>query len=465
MHHPGGFVLSRRTAANACVIALCALGLGACGGDGGSGAPKTSTFERIQTQVFDVSCSSESCHSSVGHAGGLTLEAGYSWDELANHVPANAYAASHGLMRVMPGNPDGSFLYAKITDNLAAGEGIPMPYNVAPLDDDTVNVIRAWIAAGAPPDGRVEGDDGQPLGAGGTPGEVFLPPPARGAQITVTTDPVPKGKENTSCHYLKLPSDVDLDVNRIQINVTGGSHHIHIYRPYDSTLDIPDHSEDCNKAVDFDVWSLIVASQLRKTDWELPEGVAYHFRAGEQLLVQTHFVNVGSLETDGPGKAVFNLNDADPGTITTHAGAIFGQNKDVDVLPLSNPDAFAYCEFPKAINVFAETGHYHFRGRIFNTYLWENGAAVGDPVYHYEGYSDPLFLIHDPPLVLEPDQGLEWMCHWENPNDIEYKFGPFTDTNEHCNWFAFYYPTSSENESITCVKKDGVNTTTVRTGH
>ena len=44
--------------------------------------------------------------------------------------------------------------------------------------------------------------------------------------------------------------------------------------------------------------------QLRRTDWELPPGVAFHFRAGEQLLMQTHFVNVGSLETDGEGKVL-----------------------------------------------------------------------------------------------------------------------------------------------------------------
>ena len=69
-------------------------------------------------------------------------------------------------------------------------------------------------------------------------------------------------------------------------------------------------------AVDFDKWALIVATQLRKTDWELPAGVAFHFRAGEQMLVQTHFVNVGSLETKGEGKVLMNLNDADPGTIT-----------------------------------------------------------------------------------------------------------------------------------------------------
>ena len=45
--------------------------------------------------------------------------------------------------------------------------------------------------------------------------------------------------------------------------------------------------------------------------------------------MQTHFVNVGSLETNGEGKVMMNLNDADPGTITDHAGALFGQDRDV----------------------------------------------------------------------------------------------------------------------------------------
>ena len=69
-----------------------------------------------------------------------------------------------------------------------------MPYNAAPLDDETVAVMRAWIAAGAPPEGRVPGDDGRPLGGGGEVGEVHLPPPARGAQIAVTAAAVPLGK-------------------------------------------------------------------------------------------------------------------------------------------------------------------------------------------------------------------------------------------------------------------------------
>ena len=428
----------------------------------GSGAPSP-TFERIQAQVFNLSCSSDSCHSHVGRAGDLILEQGYSWGSLVSQKPSNSVAVMDGLMRVMPGNPDMSFVMDKISANLQAGEGAPMPYNSAPLTAGTVDIIRAWIAAGAPQDGVVPGDDGQPMGDTGQNGGPFsLQPPAHGVQIKTTSPPVPVGKEETGCHYLKLQSDVDFDANRIQVAVTGGSHHIHLYRAYDHTLDLPDGYEVCNHAVNFDVWELVVAAQVRQLDWELPAGVGYHFRAGEQLLIQTHFVNVGALETMGEGLAAFNLQAADAGAVTQHAGSIFGQNKDVDVPPHSSPTETAECVFPNAIDLMGETGHYHFRGREFTTYLWDNGMR-GQQIYDYQGYDDPPFQIHDPAITFAPGQGLQWQCYWVNNTDNDYKFGPFTDTNEHCNWFGFYYPTASVDESITCVKSNGVSSTTVRT--
>lgn len=436
----------------------------ACGDGGGSSSAPQSTFERIQTQVFDSSCSSDSCHSSVGRAGGMVLEDGYSWDALIDQPTSNRAAAAHGMKRIWPGDPARSYLLAKLTNNLAAGEGFPMPYNAAPLDRATIEVLEAWIAAGAPATGRVPGDDGRELGnTTDDPTEVTLPMPARGVQIKVSARPVPKGSEETLCHYLKLPSDVDIDVNRIQLNVGGGSHHIHLYRAYDRDTDIPDGFEVCNAAVDFEKWALVVASQLRKTDWELPAGVAFHLRAGEQLLVQTHFVNVGSLETSGEGKVVMNLQDADPGTVTAYAGALFGQDKDVLVPPFSNVSQSATCTFPSPLKLFAQTGHYHFRGKKFHTYRWDDGGR-GEEIYSHEGYADPKFQVQTPPLHFDADQGLEWECYWENPNDVEYRFGPFTDTNEHCNFFAFYYPTATPNESITCVQQDGASVTTVRAG-
>jgi hypothetical protein len=447
------------------VLALAVL-LAACGGDGGSGGRSGtgSTFQRIQTEVFDVSCSSDSCHSSVGRTGDLVLEAGYSWESLVNHEPANPVAAEHGYMRVMPGNPDRSFLISKLSDTLAAGEGVSMPWNAALLDAHTIEIIRMWVLAGAPAEGRVPGDDGRPLGGGGEePGEVYLPPPGRGVQLATVSPPIPQGTEETGCHFLKLPSDVDLDVNRIQIAVSGGSHHIHLYRPFESGLDLPDGYQVCNAAVNFDQWQLIVATQSRRTDWELPPGVAFHFRAGEQLLMQTHFVNVGSLETQGEGTVLMNLNEAAPGDVEHYAGALFGQDRDVFVPRHSSPIKSAECVFPNPIRIFAQTGHYHFRGKRFTTFLWNDGTR-GDEIYRYEGYDDPPFLVYPPggEPSFAPGEGLQWECYWENNDDVDYEFGPFTDTNEHCNLFAFYYPAQTNSEFITCIAEDGVSTTTVR---
>src|SRR5215470_3159799 len=78
-------------------------GCGDGGGNGGGSAPppeSVATFQRIQNEVFNVSCTSDSCHSHVGQAGNMILEEGYSWDSLTSHPPSNPVAAEHGWMRV-----------------------------------------------------------------------------------------------------------------------------------------------------------------------------------------------------------------------------------------------------------------------------------------------------------------------------------------------------------------------------
>jgi hypothetical protein len=448
------------------IVAGCAGG----GGSSSSGAPtEVSTFDRIQTQVFARSCTSDSCHGSIGRAGDMVLEGDLAYDSLVSVPATNPTARKDGMQRVMPGDPARSFLLSKLTDTLGSGMGDAMPRGAAELDETTVDLIRAWIVAGAPRDGRIPADDGGPLNGGGTDdgGMVSLPPPLRGVQLSVTARPVPEGKEETLCHYLKMPSDVDFDVNRFQVAVTGGSHHIHLYRPFDSSYSVPDGFEECNKAVDFNVWELVVAAQLRRTDWELPAGVAYHFRAGEQLLVQTHFVNVGSLETRGEGHVLMNLQEAEPGTVRDYGGSLFGQDRDVFVAAHSNPTESADCVFQNPITLMAMTGHYHFRGRRFTSTVLDVDGNLGAEIYHHEGYDDPAFTTYSGPTAPQflPGEGFRWTCYWENPTDNDYKFGPFTDTNEHCNVFAFYYPARSLNEATYCVKDKGVSTTTVKSSN
>src|SRR5262245_42546141 len=82
--------------------------------------------------------------------------------------------------------------------------------------------------------------------------------PHPGAQISVGPIAVPQGSEITECTYMSFPKHHDMAVDRVDIKVRGGSHHIHLYRPYDHTLRFPEYShETCNMAVDFDVWQLV----------------------------------------------------------------------------------------------------------------------------------------------------------------------------------------------------------------
>jgi hypothetical protein len=278
--------------------------------------------------------------------------------------------------------------------------------------------------------------------------------PRRGMQMVVGPVQVPHSSEITQCTYFKNPSTKNMAVNRVRINVEGGSHHIHLYRPVDPNRSEEDRHETCNFALNFDEWQLILASQNVSLDWRLPRGVAFMFRAGEQLLAQTHFVDNGLLATPADGWATFNLYAMKRKKVKSFAGAFFGQDRDVVVPAHSSATATTRCVFDRPVKVLALTGHYHFRGKEFTVNTWD-GQTTGEELYRFQGYTDPVFLRYAGKFQPEIP-GLEWTCRYENDTDQDFTFGPFTDRNEHCNLFGFYYPAEGEREFMTCVQKDGV---------
>jgi hypothetical protein len=104
-------------------------------------APNTD-FQEIQNTVFTPICTQ--CHIGAGAPQGLRLDAANSYALLvntdSNEVPS--------LKRVNPGNPDQSYLVQKISGSAAVGGR--MPLGQAPLPQDRIDLIRRWIAAGAP---------------------------------------------------------------------------------------------------------------------------------------------------------------------------------------------------------------------------------------------------------------------------------------------------------------------------
>jgi hypothetical protein len=122
------------------------------------------TFDRIQNQVFDLSCALGGCHDSQAFAGALLLESGTAHGALVDIDPVNAAAFLAGFKRVATtspttGDPDTSFLMLKIEGDLDSGMGSRMPLDSGKLSKGFRDMIELWILAGAPENGWVPGTD------------------------------------------------------------------------------------------------------------------------------------------------------------------------------------------------------------------------------------------------------------------------------------------------------------------
>jgi len=103
------------------------------------------TLDSIQANIFTPTCATAGCHTGLMPAAGQDLsDSDASFNNLVM-MPSNQSA----LMRVMPGDPDASYLIEKLEQDMPAG-GLRMPRNGPPyLDQADIDVIRQWITDGA----------------------------------------------------------------------------------------------------------------------------------------------------------------------------------------------------------------------------------------------------------------------------------------------------------------------------
>jgi hypothetical protein len=109
------------------------------------------TFATLVRKVFTPSCATFSCHG-VNQAGGLQLLPESAYANLVGVLATNPAARGAGVLRVLPGDPDASFLVRKLMGTLGPLEGDSMPRVGTRLPAAQLELVRRWIAAGAPVD-------------------------------------------------------------------------------------------------------------------------------------------------------------------------------------------------------------------------------------------------------------------------------------------------------------------------
>ena len=133
----------------ACLVSACDEKLSEIAGPTPNLEP---TFSSIQRDILSASDSSgrvacTQCHNAGNrnNAAGLSLESATAYSELVNV----ASSRKAGAIRVIPGNPDDSYLVHKL-EGATGIVGQRMPRTGGPyLTAGQMSIIRRWIALGA----------------------------------------------------------------------------------------------------------------------------------------------------------------------------------------------------------------------------------------------------------------------------------------------------------------------------
>lgn len=123
------------------VAVVAVFGLAACGDDASTNPTNVSTlstFSSIQLNVFDPFCAISGCHNGTQSPN---LNASVAYTNILN-IPS-----SQGVVYILPGNPNNSYLYRKLTGMNIVGDR--MPRGRGPLPPAALDSIRVWIEKGA----------------------------------------------------------------------------------------------------------------------------------------------------------------------------------------------------------------------------------------------------------------------------------------------------------------------------
>ena len=421
-------------------------------GGPGDCSPFDSTFEAIQTVIFDGrGCSQDLCHGSAA-SGNLDLRRDVAHGNLVE-VPS----AGSSALRIVPGDRDRSYLYAKLAAATFPGSvdisGAPMPSGSAPLSEAELEAIRLWIAAGAPAEGSVEGTE-ELLDACLPPPEpitilpLAAPDPDEGIQFVMPPIDLPAGVEQELCFatYYDLrgqipdrfldPSGEYIRISAQELRQDPNSHHLVLSHAGVPVEEIHDPSfppwtcgggeragETCDPlladscgtgvcrtepvdsfaCIGFGPDSVIgVPVQGRNIGGAQEPQAFQRLHDGIFAQIPTHGIAFWNTHA-------FNLTTKDH-TLNGRLNVYFAERQERPVVPLIAGNATFSVDFapftedticrthtlPEGARLFSLTSHNHQRG----VHFWAE-LPDGTRIYENFVYNDPTRQSFDPPLAFD----------------------------------------------------------------
>ncbi len=417
-----------------------------------------STWQVIQSEILDKACIS--CHvsgSSFARQSDLVLTADVAYEQLVDRLPHNEAARRDGL--VLVGRRGllslyDSYLWEKIffanydhfyNDHPEYGE--LMPIGGPSLTNGELKLISEWIRAGAPKTGVVadenllidterfviEDDEYVPLA-----------PPSSGLQLNLGPFEVVANREREFYYFMPLNNPTELYVNRVEVNMRSGSHHFILY---DYPGDIkpaagifrdfytPTGTFNLETALSVINQRFVFGTQIRKTDYRFPEGVALKIPAQAGFDLNSHYVN--RTELPKQGEVSVNLHTISADQVKYVAENIFENYTDILIPANQTVTLNRQSSFRERMNVFQLTSHAHEAMTEFKIFI-KGGPRDGELVYVTRDWEHPPIINYDPPIILEDGHGLRAEATYKNTTDKALRFG-LRSTDEMMIIFGAFY--------------------------
>ena len=106
------------------------------------------SVETLQKEIFTPRCAIPACHDGSFEPDFRTAESSY--NTLVYHPVTKNNSTSGFKYRVIPGKPESSILYERITNCCFVNQNDRMPFTVGDtLETDKISMIKKWILDGA----------------------------------------------------------------------------------------------------------------------------------------------------------------------------------------------------------------------------------------------------------------------------------------------------------------------------
>jgi hypothetical protein len=283
------------------------------------------------------------------------------------------------------------------------------------------------------------------------------PPEGQGFQVSIEAE-VPPFSELWLCDVYRMPYEGGVNVNRVEVKQTEGTHHLTL-----STLGLGGDQAiahgryDCNELYGD---SSLMENQVMffgnqgsaHDELMLPPGIAAQLPPDLDVIHEIHFVNTSA----EPLKIFSRVNAWTVPDSEVESGIWGGSVRDehINIPAMTEHSEWSRCVFNEPVEILFLASHTHGLGKEFSIRPF-NGETVGDVIYTNTDWHVPLITQYDPPIVVPAGEGFEWTCKWDNPNPEEVHYG-MRAVDEMCNLAVVHTPFSVTARCEVVETSDGV---------